>query len=144
MIYTKKPEKFNPRFEIVSCFVECGGDILLLHRQDHKPQGDTWGVVAGKVDDGEDVKGAMMREFQEEIGFQLPEPKLSHFKKVYVRCSEYDFVDHMFHVELDRQQKIVLRCDEHKDFKWVSPKDALQMPLIEDLDACIELFYEIK
>ena len=71
MIYKTKPDNFSPRFEIVSCFVESDGKILLLHRQYHKPQGNTWGVPAGKVDKDEDIFQAIAREIAEEAGLLL-------------------------------------------------------------------------
>ena len=39
MISTAEIENFNKKFDVVSVFVEHDGKILLLHRQDHKPQG---------------------------------------------------------------------------------------------------------
>jgi ADP-ribose pyrophosphatase YjhB (NUDIX family) len=51
MISKNKPENFTPKFEVVSCFVEYKNEILLLLRQDHKPQGNTYGVPAGKIDE---------------------------------------------------------------------------------------------
>ncbi len=50
MISRNKPENFTPKFEVVSCFVEYNDEILLLLRQDHKPEGNTYGVPAGKID----------------------------------------------------------------------------------------------
>ncbi|MBU1252175.1 MAG: NUDIX hydrolase [Nanoarchaeota archaeon] len=142
MIYKKKPQKFNSRFEVVSCFVEHQGEILLLHRQDYKPEGNTWGVPAGKVDEGEIVLNTIMREIQEETGFALPPSKISYFDKVYVKYPGYDFVYHIFHACLDHKRKVSINPKEHKDFKWTSPKNALKMPLIQDLDTCIKLFYD--
>jgi hypothetical protein len=43
MLVSDKTKDFNPKFEVVSCFIEVEGRILLLHRADHKPQGNTWG-----------------------------------------------------------------------------------------------------
>ncbi len=143
MIYKEKPLNFNPKFEVVSCFMEFGGEILLLHRQDHKPQGDTWGVPAGKVDSGEEILETMTREIREETGLVLLPRQLSYFGKVFVRYLEYDFVYHIYHTKLDSKQEIVINLTEHKDFKWVFPEDALNMPLIQDLDACIKLFYKL-
>jgi ADP-ribose pyrophosphatase YjhB (NUDIX family) len=62
MISKNKPENFNPKWEVVSCFVEYKNEILLLLRQDHKLQPNTWGVPAGKVDIGETIRKAMKRE----------------------------------------------------------------------------------
>ncbi len=42
MISKDKLENFTPKFEVVSCFVEYKNEILLLLRQDHKPQHNTW------------------------------------------------------------------------------------------------------
>lgn len=142
MIYKEKPENFNPKFDVVSCFVEHNGEILLLHRQDHKPQGNTWGVPAGKVDDGQEISETMVREIHEETGFTIPSSDLSYFEKVFVRYPDYDFVYHMYHAELNQRQDVVISQQEHKDFKWISPEKALEMDLIEDLDVCITLFYQ--
>jgi mutator protein MutT len=141
MIYQDRPKVFAPKFKVVSCFVEYNGQILLLHRQDHKPQGNTWGVPAGKVDDGETIGQTMVREIQEETGFELPPAQLSYFGRVYVKYPDYDFIYHMFHAKLDHGQKVAINHQEHKAFKWITPVDALNMRLIQDLDACIKLFY---
>jgi len=141
MIYLSPPPDFNPKFEIVSCFVECCGKILLLHRQDYKPQGNTWGVPAGKVEKGESPEEALKREVFEETGILLKDQ--AFFKTVYVRYPEYDFIYHIFHCSLDEKPAVKIRNKEHKDFCWISPKEALKLPLIQDLDACIRLFYKI-
>ena len=143
MIYKERPQNFDPKFDVVSCFVDYNGKILLLHRQDHKPEGNTWGVPAGKVDDGETNLETMTREIQEETGFVLPSSQFSYFEKVYVKYSNYDFVYHIYHTKLGQRSKVAINHKEHKDFKWISPKNALKMPLIQDLDACIKLFYEL-
>ena len=143
MIHKEKPQNFDPKFDVGSCFIEYNEEILLLHRQDHKPEGDTWGVPAGKVNEGEKVLETMLREIQEETGFQLPSSQLSYFGKIYVNYPEYDFVYHIFHTKLDQKQEVAINHNEHKNFKWISPKNALNMPLIQDLDACIKLFYKI-
>lgn len=66
MISQTPREGFSPKFEVVSCFVEHDGHILLLQRQSHKPQPNTYGVPAGKVDDQEDIHQAIKREVGEE------------------------------------------------------------------------------
>ncbi len=143
MIYKRKPYVFNPRFEVVSCFVYKNGDILLLHRQDHKPEGNTWGVPAGKVDAGEKRLETMTRELQEETGLQYPKSSFNYFGKVYVKYPTYDFIYHMFDLQILKREKVILNPDEHKDHRWMTPRKALDMPLIPDLDECIRLFYKI-
>ena len=53
MIYRTEPENFHPRFQIVSCYLEHGGEILLLHRHENKSQGGKWGLLAGKMEKDE-------------------------------------------------------------------------------------------
>ncbi len=84
MLHTKKPEIFNPSFEVVSCFVEYNNKFLLLLRQDHKNEPNTYWVPAGKIN-----------------------------------------------------------SEEHKEFIWRTPQDALNEDLIPELDTCIKLFYNL-
>lgn len=143
MIYKNKPENFNPKLEAVGCFVQCKGKIILLHRQNHKPQGDTWGIPSGKVDAGEDPKITVLRETEEETGIKIPESQIAYFSTVYVRFPEYDFVYHMFHANLEETVEIKINDREHKDAKWIAPRKAFDLPLIEDLDGCIKFFFGI-
>ncbi|MGH7203071.1 MAG: NUDIX hydrolase [Candidatus Levyibacteriota bacterium] len=71
MIFTLKPANFKNRFDIVSCFCMKEDALLLLHRQNHKPQGNTWGIPAGKVDGEERLDNAIQRELKEETGLDI-------------------------------------------------------------------------
>ncbi len=142
MIYENMPEGFNSRVEVVSCYVEHDNKILMLHRQDHKPQGNTWAGPAGKMDDGEDIHGAIRRETEEETGVLLKDPK--HFKKLFVRFPDYDFIYHIFHEVLDELPEVSINPGEHKDFQWVEPAKTLGLPLMMDEDACIKMFFRIE
>ncbi len=143
MIYTEKPDNFTPKFEITSCFLEHGGEILLLHRQDHKPEGNTWGVPAGKIHYGEDECTAIIREIEEETGHVISPDALRYFTMVYVVFPTYQFVYHMFHVPLLDRPDVQINPDEHKAFAWATPSRALEMNLITDEDPCIRMFYKM-
>lgn len=148
MLNTERPSDFNPKFYAVGCFVEYQGKILLLHRQDTKPEGNTWGIPSGKVDAGENADTAMLRELRQETGIVVPD--LDYFGEFFVRYSSKDFGYHIFYKKLDYEPDVKLSPREHKAFRWVSPQEALrthlnkELPLIEDLDACIRLFYHLK
>jgi 8-oxo-dGTP pyrophosphatase MutT (NUDIX family) len=141
MISLEVPAGFKPKFEIASIFCECDGRFILLHRNGNKPQGNTWGVPAGKIEGSENAKGALLRELMQETGIVLDERDVNYFKKVFVRCNEYDFIYYMFHVALSEKPDVAINKSEHSEFKWVTPKEALNMPLIHDLGNCIKLFY---
>ncbi|MFH1188979.1 MAG: NUDIX hydrolase [bacterium] len=143
MIYQKKPKDFSPKFEAAGNFVQCNGEIIVLHRHNHKPQGDTWGIPSGKIHEGESPLDTTYRETMEETGLVIPRKEIQFFLTVYVTFPDYDFVYHIFHALLIKKAKIIIRESEHKDAQWISPKDALTLPLIEDLDSCIKLFFGI-
>lgn len=141
MLYKEKPENFNPKFEVVSCFVEYKDEILLLLRQDHKPEPNTYGVPAGKVDPGETIQEAMKREGWEETQIDLSDAK--YFDKRYVRYPDYDFIYHMYSKKFTEEPDVKINDKEHKDYIRKTPEEALEADLIRDLDECIRIFYKL-
>ena len=140
MLYREQPENFTPKFEVVSCFVEYKEEILLLLRQDHKPEPNTYGVPAGKVDAGETTTQAMQREGREETQIDLSDAK--YFDKLYVRYSDYDFIYHMYSKRFGTKPDVTINLNEHKHYIRKTPKEALKLDLIRDLDECIKIFYK--
>lgn len=141
MIFRECPDNFNPRFQVASCIVECDGSILLLHRQDYKPEGNTWCLPGGKIDGTESEVQTALREMEEESGIVAKENELKHLQSFFVKYDDYDFIYHMFKIILNERPNVLIRNDEHKDYKWIFPQDALEMNLIQDLDKCIEISY---
>lgn len=144
MISTTEIENFKKKFDVVSVFIEHEGKVLFLHRQDHKPQGNTWGIVAGKVDPGEDFLDALIRETKEEIDLDIKKEDIKYIKEYYVRYAEYDFKYYTHHVLLKEKPVLKIELNEHKDSKWVKPQEALHLDLIQDEDVCIKDFYGVK
>ena len=142
MLYLKPFEDFNPNFEAVGCFLECNSEFLLLLRQDHKPQGNTWGLASGKIDEGETLEGAMLREIKEETGYVTPLNSLKYVQTVYVRFeSGEDFIYHIYRIVLRKKPEVRINPKEHKEYAWVLPHNDSGMELMEDLDGCIKLVY---
>ncbi len=142
MISKIEPKDFNKEIDVVGCYIQYSNEFLLLYRQSHKPNGNKWGMPAGKVDAGETKGQAMSREIAEETGLQIPENDLSYFDSVFVRHENHDFMYHMFSVQLTERLEVMINPNEHQGFKWVSPAEAKKMNnLIHDNEACIELFY---
>ncbi len=143
MIQKHPPENFKEKFEVVSCFIEHDSKILLLHRQDHKPQGNTWGVPAGKIDKGEGALEAIMREIGEETGILAEPHQFKFFEKYYVRYPEYDFIYHIFHLPVEEKPSVNINPNEHKNVLWLTPQESLELDLIPDEDFCIQSFYGV-
>lgn len=141
MLYTEKPEIFNPKFEVVGCFVEYNNEILLLLRQDHKNEPNTYGIPGGKVWEWETVDMAMTRELNEETW--ITEADLKYFRAVYVKYPTYDFIYHIFSKKLEQKPDIKINPEEHKSYIRKTPIEALRENLIEDLNVCINMFYKL-
>lgn len=142
MLHTKKPQNFHPTFDTVSCFIEYDGKILLLLRHDHKNEPNTYCLPGGKVDHGESVDDAMIREIFEETGLSINDAVF--FQKVYVQYPSHDFIYHMHHKTLDDKPVITIRIDEHKKYIRRTPQEAIHEHLIQDLDVCIRMFYGLS
>lgn len=143
MISRTPIEGFNKKFDVVSAFIDYKGETLLLHRQEHKPQGNKWAMVAGKVDKGEDLLDALIREIDEEIGVKVTKEQCKYFEGYYVRYPDFDFMYHVYHIPLSEKPLLNMNLEEHKDHQWIAPKDALKLDLIQDEDSCIKWFYGV-
>lgn len=141
MLTLKKPDNFHPKFEVVACFVQFAGKILLLLRQDHKNEPNTYGNPAGKVEQGESIDSAIQRELLEETGIH---EKAKYFDTAYVQYEDYDFIYHTYSLELEDEPVITIDPKEHKSYIWKTPEEALQENLIQDLDVCIKRFFSLE
>jgi 8-oxo-dGTP pyrophosphatase MutT (NUDIX family) len=137
MVLKKIPRDFNPQFEAVGCYCEYKNTILLLHRQDHKPQGNTWNIPGGKIDNNETPLKAIMREVYEESGILLKPEELEPIKSYFIRYTDCDYIYHTFKTKINKNPKVTIQPKEAKAFKWVTVKEALKLNLIEDEDYCM-------
>ncbi len=128
-VFRIKPPNFQPGVEVAACYVEWEGKYLLLKRSLHSPQGNTWGLPAGKLERGETPRQAVFREVHEETGIRLDEGRLAGHGKLYVRNAHIDFLFHLFHQEFSAPPTLTL-SDEHTDHCYSTYSEALKLPLI--------------
>lgn len=142
-VYLKPTPQFKPKVEIAAVYIENGKQILLLHRQDHKSQGNKWGIPGGKVHKNETPLAAAIREIQEETGYDISDHPIENLGTVFIEYDDKDhFVYHMFRTKLQNDPGAVkINFDEHKGFTWVTPEDGLKMDLLKDEDFCFRLTY---
>lgn len=143
MLFAKKPDGFEPDVVVVGCYMEHDGRIALLRRLPHKRAGDTWGLPAGKSEAGETPVQALVREIREETGIVVEAASLVPRETWYVEHADRKFVFHTFSLALDEQPTITLHPDEHHEYRWVTPLEALELPLVPDQDTCIRTRYGI-
>ncbi|MBA3958239.1 MAG: NUDIX hydrolase [Parachlamydiaceae bacterium] len=142
-IFIEPPAGFKPKVDVVGVFIEHDKQVLFLHRQDHISEGNTWCVPGGKVEKGEELVEAAIRETFEETRYVLSAESLEFVKTLYVKFSEKNqFLYHVFRAKLnDAPANVCINWKEHKGFTWVTPEDALKMSLITDEDFCLNLLY---
>jgi 8-oxo-dGTP diphosphatase len=151
MIYKLKPTTFNSKFCVSGCFLQIEEksikEFLMFLRQDHKPQPNTWSVPAGKIEKGETPEECMIRELKEETGLMFSESDLIFHKKFYILYNleqpNFEFEYNIYSIKLDLKPKIKMDLNDHKEFRWVTPKEALELNLIPDEEPCIRLVYGI-
>ena len=145
MIYNEQPDNFIPDIKVVACLIEYKGKILLLHRHNHKSEGGKWGPPAGKMDkEDKNEKSAMLRELKEETGLVLSEDDLTFHKTFYVVYPNKKYFYHYHRALLKKDVDIIIEKNEHQDFIWMTPEEALKMPLVMDEYYCLKDYYGIK
>ena len=92
---------------------------LFLLRSGAKHAG-SWGLVGGKLEAGETVAQALLREIAEEIGDVIPDPKLIPIEKF--TSENKNFIYHTFLITVD-SEFIPQLNDEHRGYAWVPLKD---------------------
>jgi 8-oxo-dGTP pyrophosphatase MutT (NUDIX family) len=143
MISKIRPKNFNPKFEANGVYLILDGKILVLKRSEDEETFGKWCMPGGTLDKDEDPKEALVREVKEEIGVTIDKKKIGNIAVVFVSNPKLSFLYHMFKYELDRLPKIALN-DEHSEYRWVTPQEALKLDLIEDEDECLKLAFNIS
>ena len=129
LVHREKPPAFTPTVVVTGCYCTYQNKFLLLKRALGKPQENTWGVPAGKLEDHESISEAIYRETFEETGIQLIKNQLQYLGELFVQYPHVDFVYHLFHQKFSKLPDVRL-SDEHTDYCWVTLEEALDMPLI--------------
>jgi GrpB-like predicted nucleotidyltransferase (UPF0157 family)/8-oxo-dGTP pyrophosphatase MutT (NUDIX family) len=115
------------KLRTVGCFVEYGDKFILLLRNSTKPQGNTWGLPAGKVENNESDLETIVRETYEETGIKLPQSKFELIGVYEFNFSYLDLTFPTYRVKLGKDHKVVIRTNEHKAYKWVTAEECFAM-----------------
>jgi len=141
MITTKAPDDWNVTLRVANCFTFFGERFLLLLRNDGRGDKDVYGLPGGTVEDNETALQGMQREHFEETGIK---GDFCHLRTLFIRSPGRDLELTLFHVQLETEVSVILDPTEHKSYCWVTPQEALELPLMRDLKEFIEGKYYLE
>ena len=111
-----------------------GGRILLLQRKDNPLY---WQSITGSIEVNENPRECAIREIMEETGLDankhhffslLDTSQYQIFPEWRPRYSDNVFtnIEHLFALQLKKEENIVLNKDEHLKYQWVSIEEAIK------------------
>jgi ADP-ribose pyrophosphatase YjhB (NUDIX family) len=115
----------------VGALIYDGQDQVLLVRT-HK-WSDLWGIPGGKIKWGEPSEGALAREIKEETNLEIADVKFVmvqdciHSKEFY---RDAHFILLNYTCRCVGSTEVTLN-DEAREFRWVTLKEAMELPLNE-------------
>ena len=118
------------------------GQMLVLKRRAHVPEGATWGLVGGKVKDGLDPASTAANKAQEEIGYSVDTSKLQFFKSYHWDRDDLDLTFDVYKLTTHKDDvDLKINQDGHTEYKWETPanlygyKDLMRglYPILEDI-----------
>ncbi len=125
--------------QIVGCFLEHNGKFLIIRRAvDDDEFGNTWALPAGKIDAGETMTQAMVREVYEETGYVITEAQLEFFGAwEYVHKAPFTY--NSFRARIQEPFVPTLNAREHCEYRWVTGDECFALPdLIQDFDSVLK------
>lgn len=120
----------GPPLRVVAGIIWQGGRYLAVERPSGKHHAGMWEFPGGKVEPGESLEAAMIRELAEELG-------ITALDLEYWREKDHTYQHgavrlYFFHI---RAFTGVPRPLEGQGLRWVIPAEALDLPFLEaDLD----------
>lgn len=105
----------------------------------------TWGVPGGKVDFGEKMQDALIREFQEEVGLQLINIRFALLQEAvldeqFYQPAHFALVNYLANSETTE----ITPNEEIVNWTWVKPLEALTYPLNSYTKILVDHFIKNK
>jgi 8-oxo-dGTP diphosphatase len=94
------------------------GEVLLLKRQNTGFEDGKWSVVAGRMDGGEEVKSAAIREAKEEAGVDIDPKDIDIVGVIHRKNITSEWID--FYLKVNNWKGMITNAEPHKceELKW--------------------------
>lgn len=140
LVFFDPPDNFSPTLEASGCYCFCDNKLLMLKRNPDKPQGNRWGVPAGKLEPGEHPQACVIREVFEETGLILDAAMIEKIGSLFIRLPHKDYIWHMYHFHFHSCPNLTIALNENQEAQWLTINQALELPLVfggkEALEFC--------
>ena len=104
--------------EVVAALIWDEGKFMICQRPAHKARGLLWEFVGGKVEAGETMEEALIRECREELGVLLSVGEV--FMDVVHEYPDLTVHLTLFHA---RVKEGTVQKLEHNDIQWITPSE---------------------
>lgn len=109
--------------EVVAALIWDGDRFMICQRPAHKARGLLWEFVGGKVERGESLEAALVRECREELGVTVRPGDvymqvLHQYPDLLVRLTVLNAT-----IESGKVQRL-----EHNDIRWITPQEIPNYP----------------
>lgn len=113
---------------VANCILKVNNSILMLK----KPRRGWYVVPGGKMEDGENIKDSVVREFKEETGLNIENPELKG-SFTFIMKEENKTVQEwmMFTFYCETCEGDLLEESEEGELEWVPLDEVLEKPMAE-------------
>lgn len=118
---------FVEQVKVSAVYLEAEGEFLFLRKVSPEPMKGKWGVVGGKVEEGEDITDAAVRELKEEAGLSVCRHALKYLKPVFITNAIYSFGFYIHVLKMDKKPEVTL-SDEHDQYGWFTADQVRELP----------------
>lgn len=122
--------------EVAAALIRKDDTFLICQRPEQKARGLLWEFVGGKLEPGETGEEALIRECREELGICVKPEEIfcqvvHKYPDITIRLSVYNA----------RIAEGTPQLLEHKDLKWITPKE---IPLYDFCPADVDVLRKIQ
>ncbi len=125
--------------EVVAALIWSGDRFMICQRPSHKARGLLWEFVGGKVEPGESMEAALIRECSEELDITVKPDSI--FTDVL-----HEYPDITVHLTLFNAHITdgVPKLLEHNDIKWITPCEIPSYEFCPADDELLKLIRKMK